>query len=204
MKTTLTLICLCLVSILQAQTNDPLLDKVKAHYADINGFSADFTQTLTDATGDAFSFSGKLKISSDKFHIAMDEQTLISNGNTIWIYYSDVNEVIISPMEQDGSELMRPSYYFSIPTENFLYQAEGSATLEGKTFQKYRFTPKDKTMNFHTLMLWIDPSSHTIQQAEVTDKEQQKIKFQIHNTGNLETARKLDTWQKSVLIIIFI
>lgn len=184
MRLLLTCILTVFLSGLNAQTNDPLLDKVKQHYASISGFSAEFTQTLTDATGDEFSFSGNLKISDDKFHIQMEEQTLISNGNTIWVYYEDVNEVIISPMEDDGSELMRPSYYFSIPTDNFLYRKDETVMENGKTYEKYRFSPKDKSMNFHTLMLWIDPTTNTIQKAEVTDKEQQKIKFEISNQKN--------------------
>ena len=70
--------------------------------ASINSFSSDFTQTLIDEKGVAFqTLSGNLHAKKpDKVYWTVLNpamQKIISNGNRLWIYDADIEQVIVEP-----------------------------------------------------------------------------------------------------------
>ena len=74
---------------------------------------------------------GKLVLHNNKFRLEMNNQIIINNGETQWIYLNDLNEVQI--MEHDPEdETMNPNKIFSIYEEDYKYNYIESKLEAGK------------------------------------------------------------------------
>ena len=63
---------------------------------------------------------GKLILNNNNFRLEMNDQTIINNGETQWIFLNDLNEVQI--MEHDPEDdTMNPNKIFSIYEEDYKY-----------------------------------------------------------------------------------
>ena len=96
---------------------------------------------------------GILVLQEEMFRLEMEEQIIINDGESQWIYLTDMNEVQI--MEHDPEEqMMSPNKLFTIYEEGYKYTYVGTESQKGKLLQIidlfpeeiYVFTPAGKIM----------------------------------------------------------
>jgi outer membrane lipoprotein carrier protein len=63
--------------------------------------------------------TGKVSSKGNMFKAEMGNQTIISDGKTLWTYLKDVNEVQINNFEQ-GQDIMTPNDIFKIAEKDYL------------------------------------------------------------------------------------
>ena len=86
---------------------------------------------------------GTLIVEKEKFRLEMNAQTIINDGETQWVYLSDLNEVQI--MEDDPEdEMMNPNKLLTIYKENYKYNYVGTISEEGKRLHMIEFFPKER------------------------------------------------------------
>lgn len=100
---------------------DEIIKKVKDKYDDLKTFYAEFTQTSYWKLADnVHEQNGKIWLKDkDKFRIETQDQTVVSDGKTIWTYSQFNNQVIIDEVKKSGEEIRLPKDIFFKYSEDY-------------------------------------------------------------------------------------
>ena len=102
----------------QDRTNE-ILDKVSQKTASYFNIEAHFTNAIiSEAAGINESQKGVLYLQGDLYKLELEEQTIISDGESNWIHLIDEEEVQITEVDEE-EESMNPSKMFTIYQEGY-------------------------------------------------------------------------------------
>ena len=81
----------------------------------------DFRLITNDSkAGDVTTMSGSAIISGDKYRLKLDDYNIWTDGNNVWNYLPDVNEVTITEADpDDDSFITKPSLLFTLYEEGY-------------------------------------------------------------------------------------
>lgn len=147
-----------------------VLDKMSAQYENIGSFRANFTYTLENEMEDIQEeFSGNIIVKGDKFKLDLGEQAIYNNGETIWTYLKDVNEVNIDYyLPQDGD--MTPSNIFSAYETGYKYMLLPDERIGNTVYKVVDLVPDDPNKTFYKARLWINSNDFSLSQWKLFDK----------------------------------
>ncbi len=88
---------------------------------------------------------GTLHQKGDHFRVDLGEQVIISDGESIWTWIKDFNEVQITEYEDDLDEMfMSPAQIVQMyESGKYEYQHSGKQTLDGKAYDFIEMKPTD-------------------------------------------------------------
>lgn len=141
--------------------------------------------------------TGKVSSKGNMFKAEMGNQTIISDGKTLWTYLKDVNEVQINNFEQ-GQDIMTPNDIFKIAEKDYLAYMGEKITENGKSLQIIELTPKNKTLSFSKIKMYIDVSDNSVKRGVVYDKNAIHYTYSISNLKtNMELSDSTFKFDKS-------
>ena len=111
---------------------------------------------------------GILVLQEEMFRLEMEEQIIINDGESQWIYLTDMNEVQI--MEHDPEEqMMSPNKLFTIYEEGYKYIYVGAEAEKGKRLQIIDLFPEESGA-FIKVTLAVDASKNQLHKITMHDK----------------------------------
>jgi len=111
---------------------------------------------------------GTLILQKEMFRLEMEEQIIINDGESQWIYLTDMNEVQI--MEHDPEEqMMSPNKLFTIYEEGYKYNYVGTESEKGKRLQIIDLFPKESGA-FMKVTLAVDAAKNQLHKITILDK----------------------------------
>ena len=111
---------------------------------------------------------GILVLQEEMFRLEMEEQIIINDGESQWIYLADMNEVQI--IEHDPEEeMMSPNKLFTIYEEGYKYSYVGSESEKGKRLQIIDLFPKESGA-FMKITLAVDAAKNQLHKITILDK----------------------------------
>ena len=111
---------------------------------------------------------GTLVLEEEMFRLEMEEQIIINDGESQWIYLADMNEVQI--MEHDPEEqMMSPNKLFTIYEEGYKYNYVGTESEKGKRIQIIDLFPKESGA-FMKITLAVDAAKNQLHKITILDK----------------------------------
>ena len=185
MRTLLSLLSLVLVigTPLHAQDDAKsraILDKMIQQAKGYTSFQAAFTSRLqSKQDGLDVKQSGTIKVKGKKFHLVLDDNTIISDGATLWTYSSEMNEVSINdPSEMDQD--LDPSTLFTRYESGFKSQFVEEKTENGATVQVLKLFPTDPARRaFHTVILHVDKASSEPRMVKILYKDGNEVTYTL-------------------------
>ncbi len=123
---------------------------------------------------------GRVIMKGEKFRLELGEQTLISDGKTLWAYLKEANEVTISPFQPMEGELS-PTNLFTIYEKGFESYYIGETNRGKNKVHTIDIVPTDKSKSFFKIRLVIDRQKEQIIQAIVFDKNGTLYTYDIQN-----------------------
>ena len=153
----------------QDQVAKNILDKLSTATKSYKNIKINFSYIFENTTqGINESQQGILTLEGDNFKLEIDEQTIINNGESQWIYLKDINEVQI--MEHDPNEdMMNPNKLFKIYENNYKYTYIGSKYNEGKKLQIIDLFPIESS-SFIKFNIIIDEELNQLRKITLYDK----------------------------------
>jgi outer membrane lipoprotein-sorting protein len=111
---------------------------------------------------------GILVLQEEMFRLEMEEQIIINDGESQWIYLADMNEVQI--MEHDPEEqMMSPNKLFTIYEEGYKYTYVGTESEKGKRLQIIDLFPEESGA-FIKVTLAVDAAKNQLHKITMHDK----------------------------------
>ena len=153
----------------QDQVAKEVLDKLSTTTKSYKNMTVSFDFILENKSQDiSEKQSGLLTLEGDNFRLEMEEQTIINDGESQWVYLADMNEVQM--MEHDPEdEMMSPNKLFTIYEEGYKYSYIGASSEKGKRLQLIELFPEESG-EFMKIKLAVDADKNQIHSITIYDK----------------------------------
>ena len=179
-----TLMLLSSVHYAQAQY-DPkakeILDAMSEKYQQIGSFESDFSYSMENPTQSiSEDFEGEIVVQGDKYRLNMGGQEIVNDGETVWTYLEEVNEVNIDnydPAEGDIS----PTQIYNAYQRGFTYVYLEDQTEGGTTYHVVDLLPENTDNQFFKIRLHISEEGKTLKKWQIFDKNGTIYTYEISN-----------------------
>lgn len=133
-----------------------ILDKVSTRTKSYTTIKADFSFTLENLQAQITdTHNGAILIKGDKYKVNLMGVDTYFNGNTMWMYMREANEVNISGPDMMEDDSLNPATIFSIYEEGFKYMHAGETTLNGKRVDIIDLFPEKRNQPYTRIKLFI-------------------------------------------------
>lgn len=183
--------CLLCTVLVTAQTadlsekNDPeakrLLDKVRKKYESYKTLEAGFTLTIELPEQAKTVQKGKIGQEGDKFHLEMDQQTIVSDGKSTWVYLKKNKEIQINDANDGGTgDFLTPKDLLTkYQKGEYLYALNDKSTEKGVFLSHIEFKPKDKKSEYSKIRVSIDEKNKKIVSIKAFSKDGGRYTFLV-------------------------
>jgi outer membrane lipoprotein carrier protein len=150
-----------------------ILDKMSDKYQDIPTYKTNFVYRLTNKAEDVDEqFAGEIMVKGEKYVLLMSDQEIYNDGETIWTFLKDENEVNVDYYMPDEGDLS-PNNIYSAYKKGYRYRwlehkKIGNRSLDVVELQPE--DPKDPDKIFFRIVLNIDQADNTIHSWEMYDR----------------------------------
>lgn len=155
---------------LLAVTASEVVEKTEAIYAKSKTFSVKFTQTV--AAGDFFEndkTSGKMLLSyPEKFRVETPEQTLTSDGDSLWTYSVENKQVTIESM-LGLEDVVTPADYLFRFKEHYDLEYDSTEVISKRLCYELSLKSKDDNQYVRSMKVFIDTETSLVRRAIYRD-----------------------------------
>ena len=130
---------------------------------------------------------GTLTLKGDNFRLEMEEQIIINDGESQWVYLKDMNEVQI--MDHDPEDdMMSPNKLFTIYEEGYKYTYVGAESDGKKHLHIIDLFPEESGA-FMKITLVVDAAKNQLHKITMHDKNGGNYSYKVNtfttNSNNL-------------------
>lgn len=175
MKVRALIIVFLSVAFVNAQSPAEMIKKVQNKFNSLENFTANFSQNFFNAGGNeqgkaAGKFTYKKK---NKFVVELKNQTIVSDGETIWNYDKKFNRVVISYLSDDPTSFSLEKFVFDYPPLCRAKIVKDNSLTNDFVLE---LTPKDNDLQFKLVRIWKN-SDNLISKMELVDVGDMKYAF---------------------------
>lgn len=183
-----------------------ILDAMSEQYQKNDAFTSDFSYTMENPTQAINEeFTGKITVQGDKYRLNMGGQEIINDGETVWTYFEEVNEVNIDNYEPTEGDLS-PTQIYNAYQRGFKYQYVEEQQANGKTYHVIDLIPENTNNQFFKIRLFINKEDKTLRRWKIFDKNGTHYTYEITNFNpNAEISEEMfafDTTQYSGVEVV--
>jgi outer membrane lipoprotein-sorting protein len=140
---------------------------------------------------------GKVLVKGNKFNVSLDNQLILCDAKSTWVYLKDANEVQINTFDPKD-QWPTPDRVLKIADKDFTSYMGEKITENGKTLQIIELVPNDKNVAYSKIKLYINTADNTIVRGVMLDKNAMTYTYTIANfKGNGEISDANFTFDKS-------
>lgn len=168
-----------------------ILDKMSSKYQNLPSYKTNFVYRLTNEVENVDEqFAGEIMVKGEKYVLLMSDQEIYNDGETIWTYLKEANEVNIDYYMPDEGDLS-PNNIYDAYKKGYRYRwletkKVGSRTLDVVELQPE--DPKDPDKIFFRIVLNIDQADYTIHSWDMFDRAGNVFSYTISGFNPQFTA----------------
>ncbi|GMQ28797.1 outer membrane lipoprotein carrier protein LolA [Algoriphagus confluentis] len=168
------LIFLVFVSSFAFGQKDPkakaILDGMSKKYQSLNGFTANFDFTYSDAGVVQDRQQGELAVKGQKYRLKLPDQEIFNDGKTVWTFIQSegYKEVTINDVSQMEGELT-PSNIYKMYETGYNYRLLADNTYKGKPVQVVLLIAQKADSPFKEVKLMVDKNTQDLLAWEMSD-----------------------------------
>jgi chaperone LolA len=165
------LICIAVPALLAGgEDASEILSKVRYRYSSVKDATVRFTQHVRfGVTKSEQSFGGTFRMrKGNQYRIELDQQTIVTDGKSVWSYSAANNQVVIDRFKDDPHSYTPDRILVDLP-ENSVSTLLGRDTIGGRECSILKMTPKDAKSTVVWIKLWVDRSEWLAKKIQVLD-----------------------------------
>lgn len=158
-----------------AQSPAEMIKKIQSKFNSINNFTANFSQNFFNKDGnEQGKANGKFTYKKkNKFVVELKNQTIVSDGETIWNFDKKFNRVVVSYLSDDPTSFSLEKFVFDYPP---LCKAKIVKDNSDSNDFILELTPKDNDLQFKLVRIWKN-TENLISKMELVDVGDMKYAF---------------------------
>jgi outer membrane lipoprotein carrier protein len=162
---------------LRAQSPEAVMDRAVSNYTSMKSMRAEFTQTIRNPlTGTTLVSEGELlrkrpNLLAINFTNPKGDR-VVADGKAVWIYLpsSAPGQVVrLTAGAREAGNIDPGALFLSSPRTRYTMKGAGTEFVGGADTDVVILTPKSSNAPFTRAKVWVDASSGTVKQFEVTD-----------------------------------
>ena len=155
--------------------------KIASKYESLKAMSASFVQVTTSDFMDAPErFSGTIVFSGSKYRVQTSSQTIVTNGETLWIFNRAEKQVIINDFIEDESSFSLTSLLRQVGSD-YTATLLGQKKKDGVDNDQISLIPKDNDVQFKSVKIDARRSDSIVTRVEVLDFNDVLMVFELHD-----------------------
>lgn len=173
-----------------AQTNDQsvkakkILDEVSTKTKKYSSINAHFSFTIESKEKKiSEQQEGDIWVKGNKYKLALKNQTVFSDGQTVWTFLKDANEVQINSADQkEDEDKITPNNIFTIYEKGFKYEfvkEEKKGNVITQIINLFPLEPKKKS--YHTAVVYVDKNKKQINKMIIKGKDGNTSTYSVRN-----------------------
>ena len=161
-----------------AQKADDILEKLSNKTNSYKNIKASFAYKMVNLEAEIDeTTNGTLLVDGNKYHLNIAGQEVICDGETLWTYLVDSEEVQINEVsEEDG---FSPSKLLSSYNDDYTAKMEEDKIENGVTFYQLHLKPKDKNSNFDYVVLYVNKELLQLSEFIMHDFDDNVFSYEI-------------------------
>lgn len=147
-----------------------ILEKVSEKARSFKSLAADFTFSMENKEMEIDERNeGSIKMKGQKYVVELPDigASIFSNGTTIWHYMKDGNQVTISNIDDESSELMDPASLFNIYEKGFNSKFIAENNEGGKVLYQIDLFPDSEEYDVSKISVAVNKANMMIQSAQL-------------------------------------
>ena len=158
-----------------------VLEKVQGAYSNVEDATASFTQTVSLKYAKIEqTYTGTVMMKKgNKYRIESQEQILVTDGTTVWLYSPVNKQVLIDSFKETPDSFSPERFLVGLP-KNFraaLVDDSGGDTHASYTL---KLSPKSGVAKYlKSLKVWIDDADWSVRGVEYIDKNETKTMYSL-------------------------
>lgn len=184
-----------------AQANDAfakkILDEVSKKYDSYTTIMSDFSFKAVQADGASYSDAGTLRLEklTNKYHIKLNSQEMISDGKSSWFILPEDKEVQITEVDLNSSAIA-PNNLFTFYRTGYKYISMDDEKVNGEVYNVIELSPLETGSNYFKIKLRINKNKH-IHDIAIFDKGGSRYTYTIRTLYvNQNISPSFFTFQK--------
>lgn len=126
--------------------------------------------------------NGTLLVEGDlKYRLETAELIRVSNGEAIWTYFKNDEELQITEFDPEEEELT-PAKIFDIYKDGFQYMYNGEREIDGRRIAEIDLIPEDPDNPYSKIRLSVSLSQYNIVQAIIYSRNGTQMIYKMSNT----------------------
>jgi len=172
-KIILMLIVGLIINTLSAISGDDagtIIKKLQKKYDGIRDASVTFSQHVQfGVTKSEQTFSGKFSMKKgNKYRIEMDQQTIITDGKSVWSFNKINNQVLIDKYKEDPKSFSPDKVLVNVPG-NYNSVLLGKEKSGEQEVSILKLTPKNEKLNLKWMKIWVDNDDWLMKKIQILD-----------------------------------
>lgn len=159
----------------QAQTADEILTRFQASYQSLSSLSASFTQSQGD-----IQVQGQIILQSESYRIESEDQILVADGETAWVWTRKDNQVLVNDYNEEFSAYA-PNTFFTQYPDQFNITVVGSELVRGITHDVLRLIPRNRDEPVSEVMLYVRRSDSLPTRVVVRGYSGETLELELSN-----------------------
>ncbi len=153
-----------------AQSGKEIIESLRKKYASIDDAVVKFEQTVKYGVSKfEQSFSGTFYFKKkNKYRIETDQQIVVTDGVTSWLYSKVNNQVIIDKYRED-KDISSPEKFLLSISDEYIPVILRTERNDGKKIYILKLTPRDENSSIESAKIWVVEGDLQITRVEITD-----------------------------------
>jgi chaperone LolA len=162
------------------ETAQDILEKVRKKYDSISDAELKFSQkTKFELSRIQQNVKGTLFLKkTNKYRVETDDQTIVTNGETVWSYTMSNKQVLIDHFKMDENA-MSPERVLAGAPKDFTSTLLGTEKLGKAEVVVLRLVPTNDQSLVKTMKLWVDNSTWLIKKVEIADVNGKQTEYMV-------------------------
>ncbi|MDX1667053.1 MAG: outer membrane lipoprotein carrier protein LolA [Saprospiraceae bacterium] len=168
------------------EVSDPaakaVLDELRQKYESYNSLQAEFSLEIKFPNQQEEIQYGTLNQRGEQYRLTMASQTVISDGEALYLILHNNEEVQINDLPEEGEDqnILSPQNMLGIyQSDDFLYALTDERMEDGRLLQFIEFKPTDESSDYFKIRLVVDKSSKQIVRVLAFARDGSRYAFRI-------------------------
>lgn len=167
---------------LQATAQDATsLTTVKQRYQELEGLRASFTQVIgSEFSDDSTRMRGHVLLAGNKYRVETPSQTVVTNGQTTWIYSPADSQVVVNDAGSRESTVT-PQAFLTSSVEKYEVSSRRSQTRDGARHIVLELTSTDPSARFTNVTLWVRTADTIVTRLQAENQSDSTLDLRLRD-----------------------
>lgn len=157
------------------------LEALQARYDRLGTLRASFTQVIGSTfADDSTRIQGRVLLAGNKYRVETPSQTVVTNGETTWIYSPADSQVVVNDAGSQESTVT-PQTFLTASAERYEIESSRTDTRSGTPHTVLSLKATAQSARFRKATLWVRQSDRIVTRLRATDRNGSTLDLRLHD-----------------------